>query len=69
MSLCLKNRKVKFSTEGLTAKPLAKIENLVTTGLMNPVTAKSKNVSLTKIKHPVTTGLTNPILTGLRTLV
>jgi len=49
MSLSLKNRKVKFSTKGLSPKSLAKIENPVITGLMNPVTAKLvKNVSFQK---------------------
>jgi len=67
MSLSLKNRKVKFSTEGLSPKSLAKIENPDITGLMNPVTAKLvKNDSFQKIGHSVTTGLTNPIPTGLR---
>jgi len=69
MSLSFKNRKVKFSTEGLSSKSLAKIENFVITGLMNPVTAKSKKCFFTRTEHSVTTGLTNPILTGLRILL
>jgi len=48
MSLSFKNRKIKFSTEGLNPKSLAKIENLVITGLMNPVTAKLKKMFLYK---------------------
>jgi len=58
---------VKFSTEGLSPKSLAKIENPDITGLMNPVIAKLiKQVSYQKLGTLSQIGLTNPILTGLR---
>ena len=60
MFLSLKNRKVKFSTEGLSPKSLAKIENPVITGLMNPVIAKLVKSHFQKIGHSVTNRVNEP---------
>jgi len=66
MSLSFKNRRIRFSTEGLSPNLWQKVENPDITGLMNPVIAKLVKSLFSKIGHSVTNRVNEPHLNRVK---